>query len=407
MIASLNSAHAGAVLEKVASSRLVQDGCVVLLSLDAVRLAAGARWPAKQTAVYEYAEREFDKHFSTVDQFIRVSDSAYLLVQPHHPHSGGLGRGLRLLRDILEFFLGRASPEDLRIGIVTQLEGSLIQHRPLGGQQDFGADIGEARSWAATDAPSPPPSVPINKTSARKLLLDFKFHAVWSRKKNAIVSNRLKPAVYESLESGERRPLTRLLGVREQTGVDLMVLDEALSQLGIEQGAKFGLHAPVHISTLNSAEGRQAVFARLAAANRENCSRLAICLAGLQDVPRVVLDPAVAALRPFVLGVVGQAPSLSFDASIWRGSRLAAVSLDLTKAADTAPLKLQKELERFTKRAESVSSDLILHGVISRTEAVLGWGAGFTELSGPFLGDNDEPCRPIRFASKDLYRANA
>jgi hypothetical protein len=255
----------------------------------------------------------------------------------------------------------------------------------------------------AQGASALPPAV---ASAAARFIVDFALHPVWSQKKNAIVSYRMKPTVCEPGEDGLLRGVDpNQTTIRELIGIDLIILDKAIKLLaGAPNEAKFGLYAPMHISTMNSTIGREAVFARLSATPPDICKRLAIALRGLAGTPRVVLDTAVGTLLPFVLGVVGQAPHLEFDPTIWRGARMSAISFDLASLEADEKNKLADALGRLAAGAESVVGTLIAHGVSTRAEALAAWAAGFAVLSGPFLSDSTDVLKPRRFEPSDLYK---
>jgi hypothetical protein len=409
MVQILGAVEEDAVLAALADSGQVEAGRVVVISVEAIRERVGDRWPTKQSNVCEFAQREFTRLFDPADQLVRLNDCSYLLVQPNQLSAAAAqGRAISFLRTILQFFLGQSAPSDLFVGRVIQVRDGAVTHEDLTAEELALAERAARRAQTA-DAHAAKDSSSLGASRGpRNFEVLFESQPIWSCKKNAIVSYRLKPDVCESADRGFLRPVDlERASVSELVGIDLIVLDEAIRMLGdAEPNAKFGLHAPLHLSTMNSSTGRQAVFARLSAAPPGDCKRLALNFQGLDGAPRVVLDMAVATLMPFVLGVVGQAPHLEFEASAWRGARLSAISYDLATLHPSAGHNLSDALGRFAAGAEGVAGGLVIHGVSTRAEALAAWAAGFTALSGEFLGDAADKLRPMRFEPPDLYRAS-
>ncbi len=406
MTAILGPIEQGEALAGLAAGGMAESGRLVAISVETIRLRTGHRWAAEEPTVWEFAQREFGRLFGPVDQLVRLDACSYLLVQPDQAPACGQGRAINLLRNILQFFLGESTLPDMAVGRVVRVHKGEVIQQPLTREE---VALAERAAPRAELVPKAPPegvaAVPV-ADGERRLVVQFQLFPVWSRTKNAIVSHRLKPEVYvRSDKSQLERFDPSDASIREIIGVDLVVLDEALNRLaGAAPEARFGLHAPMHISTMNSMSGRQAVFARLAAAPPDVSKRLAISLRGLAGAPRVVLDMAVGTLLPFVLGVVGQAPSPDFDASAWQGARLSAISIDLAHVVADERCDLARILGRFAANASGMACGLIGHGISTRAEALAAWSAGFTDLSGKFLGDHFDVTRPMRFEPQDLYR---
>jgi hypothetical protein len=193
----------------------------------------------------------------------------------------------------------------------------------------------------------------------------------------------------------------------EIVGVDLIVLEEALDTLSrARAGGRFGVHADIHISSLSTSAGRQALLSRLSAAGREAARRLVVELVGLGlGVPPAVLDAAVASLTPFTLGVVARAPSLATDMRAWRSAHLAAVSYDLADLPPADGVAMGEAMGRFAAQAAPVARGVIAHSATTRAQALAAWAAGFTDISGDVLSESGAGSfMPMRFAPEDLYR---
>jgi EAL domain-containing protein (putative c-di-GMP-specific phosphodiesterase class I) len=412
MVSVLQSAQRQALIEKVLAEGVNHAGHVLVISVQSIRDRAGERWPMRQESVIEFAEREFGKTFDSSDQFVVLEDARFLLVQANTPPLAAQGRAMNLLREILTFFLGGVSPEDMRISRVTALCDGELQQEPMT-RADFEAAETASAMTEAEGAVAVPIEAPVSAKTPRNVPpfdLLFITQPVWSLRKKAIVTYRLKPLIFTNAPDGAPMPTDLSRATTAQIiQIDLCVLDEAFQTF--EQspsGARFGLHVPLHLATLNSTGGSQAVLKRLHAARMETTRRLIIELHGLDDgVPHSVLDKAVSILRPVTLGVVGLARTLGVNPGAWAGSRLSAIAFDLTDVPEpTAGFDLMASLNRFAAAAGRAAGSVIAHSVTTRAEALMAWSSGFTELGGDlFATPHTDQMSSIRFQASDLYRA--
>jgi hypothetical protein len=409
MITVIGTVDNDAVLERLAAGELAEAGRLVVISVEAIRQKVGPRWGVKEPTIWEFAHREFKRLFGPVDQLVKLNDCSYLLSQPNLLPAAAQGRAINFLRNILQFFLGQSILPEMAVGRVVRLHNGEVTQQPLSADELALAERAAARFESVAETHEDGVSSVAKLDVGRPFVISFQLHPIWSRTKNAIVSHRLRPEVQEDSGDGVmHRVDPAKASIREIISVDLFVLDEAIKRLAnAPPEGRFGLHAPLHIATMNSTVGRQAVFARLSAAPPDVCKRLVIGLRGLAGAPRVVMDMAVGTLLPFVRGVVGQAPSPEFDASVWHGARLSAISFDLALLPLAERIDLPRVLGSFASKASGVAAGLIGHGIASRAEALIAWSAGFTDLSGDFIGDGVDLSRPMRFEAQDLYRTRA
>src|SRR3569832_2526885 len=72
-------AEAGAVLDQLSNSQLVQAGAVNLIGLDAVRLRMGERCPRRREDVWLNLEKVIDRLLSDQAYIRRVSDTDFIV----------------------------------------------------------------------------------------------------------------------------------------------------------------------------------------------------------------------------------------------------------------------------------------------------------------------------------------
>ena len=400
----LNLTAGESLLERFGEAHLLDQGLLAVVSVEAIRSRAGARWSQKQETVWEFAEREFRRDFAVADQIVRLDDIHYLLVQPEETPYRAQGRAINFLREVLEFFLGCSTAADVLVGRVKRIAADMVEHALL--------PIDEIAAALA----SPVPKSPLDQAGARRKgagpgvqgdpgALAFITQPIWAVQKRAVASYRLRPLCppVDCRADGANDTCTRAI-----VEFDLQIVDRALHILKEQREKRFGLHIPIQIRTLNSIPGRQAVLARLRRSVVPTGEALVVCLQGLDaGVPRMVLETAVSALRPACLGVVARAPSLWTDVSAWRGARLSAVSFDFNDAPPGDDAELSQALSRFAANAAGVGSTLIGHSLTSRARVIAAWAAGFTHLSGDVLEQRAAlPFTPVRFEAASLYDAH-
>jgi hypothetical protein len=233
----------------------------------------------------------------------------------------------------------------------------------------------------------------------------FLTQPIWAVRQRAIASFRLRALMFADDGRAEAREgAPGEATTREVIARDLQVLDRALAILA-DSEARFGLYAPIRIRTLNSIPGRQAVLARLRSSQVRTREALVLCLQGLDPgVPLMVLETAVAALRPFCLGVAGRALSLGANLSAWTGARLSAVAFDFNDLRPEDEAELPQALSRFAAMAAGLGATLVGDSLTTRAQVIAAWASGFTHLSGDVLESRTGPSlKPIRFDAADLY----
>lgn len=262
------------ISERFSDPRFLEQGRVQLISVDAIQSRSGARWPLRQDAVSGFVKRQFRKDFLGGDLVTQVSETCFLLIQPATEQYEAEAKAISLLSEVLRFFLGASEPADLRVGTVSAIQEGSIVHaavkagalgaRPLqGGGEPLANSTGEA-------GPVMRKIVREEEARSRKLVGDseysvsFVLEPIWSVEKRAIVSHRLKPVLYEHTSEGETRADPTGLSRKDQIRADIIIVSEAARLLTeAPQGHRFGIHVPVHHSTVCSTAGRQALLWRL------------------------------------------------------------------------------------------------------------------------------------------------
>jgi hypothetical protein len=127
----ISAANAAAVLERVAGTDLIERGCVTIISVEAIRERTGERWPRRRDDVWAYVERKLDEHLAFQDIRHRIGETDFLVAMTTEEGVAAQAVCLKILEDVLMFFLGAAEQIDLKLRAVTRIDGSEISYSEL------------------------------------------------------------------------------------------------------------------------------------------------------------------------------------------------------------------------------------------------------------------------------------
>jgi hypothetical protein len=115
----LDTVTARTAMERVAELGLIERGAVAVISVDAIRERTGERWMRKRDDVWAYVARKCAEHLTVQDIHHRISDTDFLIAITADHAAAAQAAALRILEDVLVFFLGSAETPDLKIQTVT------------------------------------------------------------------------------------------------------------------------------------------------------------------------------------------------------------------------------------------------------------------------------------------------
>lgn len=199
-ISRLESANAQAVMQQVAESGVIAAGQAVVISVAAIRERSGERWMRRREDVYAYVARKLHEHLSHADLFHRLNDTDFLVAMADQSPPMVQGVAMRILEEVLMFFLGAADPLDLKIQVVTAFkDGGLACARLDPKTISRNAQVTPPRAPAV---PGPSPAEIARKTpvsfitaSGLDLRIDFAIEPMVSLKHQATAARRIEPRV--------------------------------------------------------------------------------------------------------------------------------------------------------------------------------------------------------------------
>jgi len=429
----LDSAAIDDLLGRLDDPALVDKGALFVLGLEAIRNRSGGRWPLRQETVREFIERQFQKYFPPADHLLRLDDVHFLLVQPYESGFGAQARALKLLGDVLQYFLGTSAGSDVRLSRVTRLSSSGVETAIV---EVSDADLTRMATmdWGET-APTIEASSPtdqavsirvagplISEIDAAKRTREvalrgdrsyealFVTEPIWSIKQRAVVSYLLRPLVFELQADGLVEANPANASVRDLLRLDLLILSEA-QRLFREHGADrpFVLHLPIHHAALGMATGRQTLVAALERLQPAASSSVITVLTGLDTgAPHSRIIALTSALAGRCRAIVALAPDLDCKIDFWRDSHLSGVAVDMSVLASSTERVSVRRIIDFAARFQGIAPALIAYSVPNTAILLAAWSAGFTHVGGGLIDKySDGMLQPLRLSPIDLYRNRA
>jgi hypothetical protein len=122
-VTRIRAADAAAILERLSGTDRLERGSVFVLSVEAIRDRALARWSKRRDDVWGYLDRKLEEHLSYQDLHQRISDTDCLVAMTSEDGVAAQAVGLKVLEEVLLHFLGVADPIDIRIKSVGRIDG--------------------------------------------------------------------------------------------------------------------------------------------------------------------------------------------------------------------------------------------------------------------------------------------
>ena len=266
-LTSLGAARADQ-LARITAAGLVSEGRVFLLSLDAIRSEMGARWQTRGEIVRETFERDLVRAMPAPDVFIRLDDTTILAAINSTDAYSGQTRCAQVLREALQFFLGRNQDSDLSISRVSALTPNGVSADrldPMAGPPPRPSP----RSLHETEVqPSPPerwtPPLSTRRDSFSFLAeregvvsFDIGVKPVWRLDRNSVGAYAIRPLLPAPLSS---------FTDKDQEAIDACVADFVVPLLREyrSEGGVFAILCPFSFATLSARSPRERLIHRCA-----------------------------------------------------------------------------------------------------------------------------------------------
>ncbi len=396
------SADASIQVERLEGSPLVAEGRVNLIGLDSIQSRLGDRWDAKREQVNDYARRLLESKLEGRGWFVRVSETDYLVAQPTLDRYLGQAACVRMMREILNHFLGEATPEDVAVREVihlsrTGLSAALVDRAMATARHDDAEDVASASvvlQGLAEPEVSEVASQPVNTWSpfvaadGRELKVSCNLEPVFELNTFQLIGYRLNRRVIQS-SNGEVLPNEKveLLSRADIERVDLATLARGLSRLRSDTvNRPMMVMTPIFYPTLTGARGRANLIPTIRETREGMGSRVICEVESVEGLATMGLLSASAVVRPFCHAVIGRL-SGEPDRRVagLRDTGLNGVSFYFSFASFPTDEVAVGRLTRLVEYAKRAGRSAMVRGPFKKEDLVLAQAAGATHaiLSDP------------------------
>lgn len=329
-------------LDLLKGSGLLEQGCVNLVSVEAVRARSEDRWPRKRELVHDFVDKKLKERLAPGDLVTRVNDTDYLIaVATDHP-SAAQAVCLRVLEEVLLHFIGRVDRGDIVLKRVDDISGEMIVCSPIDLARvprfEGPAPTAVERMKRPTLNESDRNPVLFSSLSGRPLRIDFTPRAVTRVSDSDLAALHMDRTVAEEATG---QVLTRQ-ELEALTDTDIARIDAAtvryaeLFTSDSEEAGPTGLIVPVSFRTLHNSRGRQAL---VAAGAGDKAFKTAAILEMVDldgGTPAGRLAETAALGRAFARAMFGRAPDGLSRFEALHEARFAGLTTDLRQLAATA-----------------------------------------------------------------------
>ncbi|MFZ5719425.1 MAG: hypothetical protein ACOY5Y_08165 [Pseudomonadota bacterium] len=270
-ISKITAFDAGAVLERLAGSDRLERGAVYIISVEAIRDRSGDRWDRKRDDVWGYLDRKLNEYLSYQDIHHRISETDVLVAMTTEEGVAAQAVGMKVLEDVLEFFLGAAERRDLRIRAVSRIDGNFLSctdidpeaiatarasARPSGSEQEL--EVSPYRAQVSADRERQHNPVSFVASNGQQLQVAFALEHVISLRHGVTAVLRVEPIV-SFYATGEVIPTHRFGRLSDE---DVLAIDRAsLAFAGLflpdDARTQPPVIVPASFRTMGGRKGRQ------------------------------------------------------------------------------------------------------------------------------------------------------
>ena len=263
-VSRIAAADAAAVLERLAGTDRMERGAVFVISVEAIRERSGDRWPRKRDDVWGYLGRKLNEHLSYQDLHQRIGETDVLVAMTTEEGVAAQAVGMKVLEEVLEFFLGAAEPVDVRIRAVSRIDGTELScidldPRRIATAREVKTAAPYSRQVSAEAQGERNPASFVSSTGQR-LRVDFALEQIVSLRHGVTAVLRVEPTV-SFAATGELIPTRKFARLSDE---DILALDRATLAFGglfapRDVRAQPPLIVPVSFRAMGGRKGRQAL----------------------------------------------------------------------------------------------------------------------------------------------------
>lgn len=269
-VTRISAADASAVLERLAGSDRLERGAVFIVSVEAIKERSGDRWDKKRDDVWGYLGRKLNEYLSYQDIHQRLNDTDVLVAMTTEDGVAAQAVGMKVLEEVLEFFLGSAERRDIRIRAVSKIDGHFLSCTEIDPDaiataratarppEVEPAAVSPYRSLVSAEAERERNPVSFVASNGQKLQIDFALEHVVSLRHGVTAVLRVEPTVAFHA-TGEVIPTRKFLKLSDE---DMLTIDRATLAFGglfLPDDARTQppLILPASFRTMGGRKGRQ------------------------------------------------------------------------------------------------------------------------------------------------------
>lgn len=265
-VTKITATDAAAVLDRLAGSDRLERGAVFIISVEAIRERSGDRWSRKRDDVWGYLGRKLTEYLSYQDIHHRLSETEVLVAMTTEDGVAAQAVGMKILEDVLEFFLGAAERKDIRIKAVSRIDGDEMTCAALDPDTIAAAREKEAAApyHRGVSAESERARNPVSfvASNGQKLKIDFALEHVVSLRHGVTAVLRVEPTVSFDA-TGEVIPTRKFPRLAD---ADVIAIDRATLAFGalfVPEDARTQppVILPASFRTMGGRKGRHALIA--------------------------------------------------------------------------------------------------------------------------------------------------
>ncbi|WP_421931229.1 hypothetical protein [Phenylobacterium sp.] len=390
-IERLTAGGAAAALERLAATDLVERGCVTIISVEAIRQRSGDRWTRKRDAVWAYVGKKCDEHLAYQDIRHRVGETDFLIAMTSEEGVAAQAVSLKILEEVLLFFLGVADRADMKIRAVSAIDGdelscSEIDLTRIAAPRAAPPEevIAVSPYHAGVDPAEERRRNPISfvTASGQNLRIDFALQEVVSLRHKVTAALRVDPTVTH-IASGRLIPARAFgkLSDDDIAFIDRSALDFAALFAGVEGRPAPPLILPLSFRTMSARKGRQALISVPGLTPARMKTGMMVELIDVdRGTPEARLLEVTGLVGQVCKGVLARIQPVRDPVGAVRGARLQGLTVD---AGDLVggDSQVASQMIALAAQARGRAPALMIHGLTSEGFLDVAGVAGFTHAS--------------------------
>ncbi len=400
-------ASRAAQLAHIDDAGLIRQGRVFLLSLDAIRIELGKKWPVRNELVWDTMHKALVKSMPAPDVFVRVDETTVLAAIASMEAYEGQVRCAEVLRSTLTFFLGRNAESDVRISRVSGLSDNTLSAEPV--------NLNAPPPAPPRAGPEEPPPSARNGEKWRPPLAGRTKAAPFLSQTKGIVPMRFEIVPVWRLDQGiigayaiRRRLPSRLEAYDDH---DREQMDRALTDLLVplleeyrREGGVFALIAPGNFSTVSARRPRLEMVERCAAVQDVMRQAVMMEIDGLGvGVPAGRIQEMASMMKPFYRVLTACVRNVHEARTVTRDYAFNGMAIDAEHLSEAKLEALIRGLKRWTP-------NLIIHSVEKgvdedRLKAMGVSHVSYRENAEPVAAERERAVRAPRITAREPIQA--